>query len=148
MLNTQKIRMITVQDVPADKLISEAAKDLKENVKLPRPAWALNVKTGASKERRPEDEDWWWTRAAAILRKVYLEGPIGVQRLRVAYGGRKNRGVKPEEFRKASGKIIRSILIEFDKLGLTGKDAKKKEGRRITPKGQSYLSAIAKRCRS
>jgi small subunit ribosomal protein S19e len=140
--------MTTVYDVAADKLIAEAAKDLKENLKLPRPEWAINAKTGANKERRPDSDDWWWVRAASILRKVYVDGPIGVQRLRVAYGGRKNRGHKPEEFRKASGKVIRTILVDLDKLGLTSKDAKNKEGRTITPKGQAYLDGLAKKCQS
>jgi len=138
--------MTTVYDLPAGKLIEQAARDLKENVKFPRPEWALNVKTGANKERRPDNPDWWWHRTASILRKVYVDGPIGVQRLRVEYGGKKNRGRKPEEFRKASGKIIRTILIELDKIGFTSRDAKKREGRRVTAEGQAYLNRIAKEC--
>lgn len=132
--------MATVYEVPTDKLIEKVALDLKENVKLKRPEWALFVKTGAHNERLPEDDNWWWTRAASVLRKVYINGPVGVQRLRTAYGGRKHRGFKPEEFRKAGGKIIRTILKEFDSLGFTEKVS---GGRRITAKGQSYLDKIA-----
>ena len=128
-----------VYEIPADELINEVACDLKEKVKLKRPKWALFAKTGAYKERQPDDEDWWWIRAASILRKIYLNGPIGVQRLRTTYGGRKNCGAKPEEFRKAGGKNIRVILKEFDQLGFTEKVS---GGRRITAKGQSYLDKI------
>lgn len=133
--------MATAYDVSAEKLIPKVAEDLKTTVKLEMPEWASLVKTGAHKERIPESEDWWWHRAASILRKLYVRGPTGVQKLRVLYGGRKNRGVKPEKFYPAGGKIIRAILKEFDELGFTEKI--KKEGRKITPKGQAYLDKIA-----
>lgn len=132
--------MTTPFDVPADKLINVAGKDLKENLKFKKPEWADFVKTGISRERAPENPDWWWIRAASILRKLYIKNnPIGVERLRTAYGGRKNRGVKPEHFYKGSGKIIRTILQEFDNLGLTEKTPK---GRKITEKGIIYLNNI------
>jgi len=133
--------MATAYDVSAEKLISEVAQDLKTKVKLEMPEWASLVKTGAHKERIPENEDWWWFRAASLLRKLYVRGPIGVQKLRVLYGGRKNKGVKPEKFYPAGGKVIRTILKEFDGLGFTQKI--EKEGRKITPKGQAYLDKIA-----
>lgn len=132
--------MATVYDIPSDKLIQQTAQDLKTNVKLEQPEWALYVKTGASREKKPDDPDWWWMRAASILRRVYMEGPVGVQRLRTYYGGKKNRGRRPEEFRRASGKIIRTILKELDDAGLTQAG---KGGRKITPKGQSYLDKIS-----
>ncbi|RLI92256.1 MAG: 30S ribosomal protein S19e [Candidatus Altiarchaeales archaeon] len=132
--------MATVYEVPADELIERVAEDLKKNIKFKRPEWAKFVKTGAHKERMPQNRDWWWIRAASILRKIYINGPVGVQRLRTAYGGRKNRGSKPEKFYRGGGKIIRTILQEFDRLGFTEKN---REGRRITPKGQSYLDKIS-----
>jgi small subunit ribosomal protein S19e len=131
--------MATVYEVPVDKLINETAEDLKENVKLKKPDWANYAKTGAHAERPPENPDWWWIRAASIMRKVYVNGPVGVRRLTTAYGGRKDRGVKPQEFRRAGGKNIRVILKELDALGYT---EKVKDGRRITPKGQSYMDKI------
>jgi len=133
--------MATASNVSAEKIIPRVAEDLKTNVKLEMPGWASLVKTGAHKERIPESEGWWWLRAASILRKLYVRGPTGVQKLRVLYGGRKNKGVRPEKFYPAGGKIIRVILKEFDGLGFTEKI--KKEGRKITPKGQAYLDKIA-----
>jgi len=132
--------MATVYEIDPKKLIERVAIDLKNNIKLKKPQWASFVKTGAHKERQPIDENWWWIRAASILRHVYMRGPIGVQTLRRTYGGRKNRGVKPEKFYKGGGKIIRTILQEFDKIGFT---EKVDGGRRITPKGQSYLDKIS-----
>lgn len=132
--------MATVYEVPPDKLIAKTAEDLKTNIKLKRPDWTEFVKTGTHRERQPDNPDWWYSRAASLLRKVYINGPVGVQRLRTAYGDRKHRGVKPEEFRRAGGKILRIILKEFDNLGFTEKSG---NGRIITKKGQSYLDKIS-----
>ena len=144
--------MTTVHDAPVDQLIAAVASDLKDNIKTEKPAWAEHVKTGTSRERQPEDTNWWWIRSASVLRRVYLNGPIGVQRLRSAYGSKKRRGVEPGEFRRASGKILRTILQQLDKAEFTKKSltsrglADKSQviaGREITPKGMAYLDKIA-----
>jgi len=135
--------MATAFEVPPDKLINAMAGELKSAIKFKRPEWAMDVKTGAQKERAPTDPDWWWVRSASILRKLYVDGPIGSRRLRVAYGGRKNRGRKPEEFRKAGGKILRVILQQFDQTGFTEKDVKTKQGRVLTSKGRSFVDKAA-----
>ncbi|OYT41908.1 MAG: 30S ribosomal protein S19e [Candidatus Altiarchaeales archaeon ex4484_43] len=132
--------MTTVYEIPPDKMIEIIADDLKNKVKFKMPEWAKFVKTGAHRERVPQSDDWWWIRSASILRKIYINGPVGVQRLRTGYGGKKNRGVKPEKFYRAGGKIIRSILQEFDRIGFT---EKADNGRKITPKGRSYLDKLA-----
>ncbi len=136
--------MTTVYDVPADILIDRLSKYLKENVREVRPPeWAAYVKTGSHVERAPHNPDWWYVRAASILRKLYIKGPIGVSRLRKLYGGRKRRGVKPAHFRKAGGSIIRHILQQLEEAGLAEKDGNK--GRVLTPKGRSLLDAMAAR---
>ncbi|EHP85196.1 30S ribosomal protein S19e [Methanotorris formicicus] len=132
--------MVTVYDVPPALLIEKTAKKLKE-MGLKEPSWTPFVKTGAHKERRPENADWWYIRCASILRKIYVNGPVGVERLRTAYGGRKNRGHSPEHFVKGSGNIIRTALQELERLGLVERT---KEGRVVTPKGQSLLDNTAK----
>ena len=132
--------MATVYEIPPDVLIEKIALDLKDKGKLKMPEWAKFTKTGAHKEKPPQDNNWWWIRAASILRKTYTNGPVGTQRLRTVYGGKKNRGVRPERFYRAGGKIIRTILQDFDTMGFT---EKVKGGRKITSKGQSYLDKIA-----
>lgn len=135
--------MVSVFDVHAELLIQEIAKELKEKFKAEKPLFADFVKTGASKERAPQDPNWYYVRMASILRRVYVDGPVGVESLRTYYGGRKARGTKPHEFRKASGKIIRKCLQELEKQGFLEKD-KNKEGRKITGKGEKYLNEKAK----
>lgn len=128
--------MTTAFDVPADSLISVVSKELKENDKINAPAWTLFVKTGVHKERRPEDPDWWYVRTAALLRRVYVDGPVGISRLQTKYGGNKDRGTNPEKFRKGSGSIIRTALQQLEDAGYVQQT---EEGRIVTPAGQSYL---------
>ena len=135
--------MPTAFEVPADKLIEELAKYLKEKVpEVTPPAWSAFVKTGPHKERVPSDTDWWYYRAASILRKLYIRGePVGIESLRGAYGGRKNRGVAPEHYYKGSGSIVRKILQQLESAGLVVKVPRK--GRTLTSKGRSLLDKTA-----
>ena len=139
--------MTTVFDVPADLLISQVAEEFKENDKIEPPAWSNFVKTGVHKERKPENLDWWFVRCASILRRVYIDGPVGVMSLRTFYGGKKDRGVRPEKFRKGSGAIIRGALYQLEDAGYV---EKVEGGRVVTPAGRSFLDKksgeIIKRC--
>ncbi len=128
-----------IYDVPAAGLIEEVAKDLK--AKFKQPAYAPYVKTGAHRERAPDNPDWFYSRAASVLYRIYKNGSLGTGALRSYYGGRKNRGVRPEHKVKASGKIIRLALQSLEKEGLLKKD---KKGRKITPKGEKLLFEKAK----
>ncbi len=136
--------MVTALDVPADLLIKRVAEKLKkEYEQVKPPVWAYFAKTGVHKERPPQDPDWWYMRAASILRKLYKSGqPIGIERFRVIYGGRMNRGVAPERFAKASGAVIRKILQQLEAAGLVRKVPGK--GRELTPQGRSLLDRAAK----
>ncbi|MCD6402783.1 MAG: 30S ribosomal protein S19e [Candidatus Aenigmarchaeota archaeon] len=131
-----------VRNVEPNRLIMRVAEELKKLKELTPPDWAKFVKTGVHKERPPEQEDWWYIRAASVLRKIYFNGPVGVSRLRTAYGGKKNRGSKPEKFKKGSGSIIRKILQQLENAGLVEKMNKK--GRVVTKKGKAFLEKLAK----
>ncbi|RLG48423.1 MAG: 30S ribosomal protein S19e [Thermoproteota archaeon] len=133
--------MPTARDVRADLLISRVAEELKKMKEIKPPSWAAFVKTGPSRQRPPIQRDWWYIRAASVLRTVYLHGPVGVERLRTKYGGRKDRGARPEHFRKASGHIIRVILQQLERAGLVEKVERR--GRRVTPRGRSLLDGAA-----
>ncbi|MDD5178021.1 MAG: 30S ribosomal protein S19e [Candidatus Nanoarchaeia archaeon] len=124
-------------------IVEKTALELKKTIKAPE--WSKFVKTGVAKERPPEDLDWWYKRAASILRKIYMYGPIGVSKLRVKYGSKKNRKTKPEKFYRASGKVIRTILQQLEEQKLIEKAAKGvHKGRIITNKGKSLLDKIGK----
>lgn len=134
--------MTTAYDVPPEPLIRRAAAALKDEVDaVTPPEWAPFVKTGAHKERPPEEEDWWYVRTASVLRKVYVHGPVGTARLRRSYGGRRNLGSAPEHFRKGSGSIVRTALQQLEAAGLV--ETVEGEGRRVTARGRSFLDNAA-----
>jgi small subunit ribosomal protein S19e len=135
--------MVTALEVPADKLIERLAIYLKENVpEVKPPEWAYYVKTGAHKERPPENPDWWYYRAASILRKLYKSSePLGIETFRTIYGGRKNYGSAPEHFVNGSGSIVRKILQQLERAQLVRKIPGK--GRTLTPQGQALLDRLA-----
>lgn len=126
-------------DVDANNLIEEASKELRKEKEINPPEWSAFVKTGVHKERVPVQKDWWYMRSASLLRKLYVY-PRGISKLRGAYGGRKNRGYKPERFKKASGSVIRNALQQLEKAGYVKKSRK---GRELTPKGQKFLDNMA-----
>ena len=131
--------MATPYDVDANKLIEKISQELKKTKEIKAPEWASYVKTGHNRVKIPYNEDWWHTRAAAIFRRIYIE-PMGTARLRKVYGGKKNRGYKPERFYPATGNIIRKILQQLEAAKFVKKVPK---GRSITPKGQKFLNRIA-----
>jgi small subunit ribosomal protein S19e len=137
--------MITVRDVDSGKLNKLIAEELKKTEIKPHEL-ANMVKSGIATEHPPSQEDFWYLRSAAILRKVYLNPkPVGTERLRNCFGGRKNNGHQPSHHYKAGGKFIRLMLQQLEKEGLVKKSDKQKKGRTITPKGQKLLDSLAKK---
>ena len=142
--------MVTIYDVDVNALIEKAAEELKHVSAVQPPEWATYVKTGNHKERPPVQKDWWYVRSAAVLLKVHRLGPIGVSKLRVKYGGKKNRGHRPGRFIRGSGSILRKILQQLEKAGLIAqvsmkKDEKGRKGRILAGKGMKLLNAAAKK---
>lgn len=130
-----------VKAVPADELIERLAEYLKENVKeVWVPQWALFAKTGSHRQRPPDRFDWWYVRAASMLRKLYIKGPMGVSRLRKVYGGRKKYPMRRAHKVKAGGAIVRNMLQQLEAAGLVSKTGK---GRWLTPKGVSLLDKLS-----
>ncbi|MBS3136926.1 30S ribosomal protein S19e [Candidatus Woesearchaeota archaeon] len=136
--------MSKIFDAQTKELLDLISVELKKKREFVPPEWAVYVKTGVNKERPPVSRDWWYVRAASVLRKVAILGPIGVNKLRVKYGGKKRRGHQPSEFRRASGNILRKILQQLEKAGYIKQvQIGVHKGRKITPLGQSFLDKIA-----
>ena len=134
--------LTTPYDVPASQFIEKLAKYLRENVdEVQPPTWASMAKTGTHVQKQPQNPNWWYTRSASILRKVYIHGPVGLEKLRAYYGGRKDFGVKPEHAVKAGGSNIRKILQQLEDAGLI--QAESSQGRKMAPKGRKLLQEVA-----
>jgi small subunit ribosomal protein S19e len=136
--------MASIYEVKPEEFIEELSEELKKFKEIKAPVWAPFVKTGVFKEKPPVRDDWWYVRSAAILRSIAKLGPIGTSKLRRKYGGKKNRGVRPEHFYPGSGSIIRKILQQLEKAGLVKQEKKGvHKGRIITPKAASLLDKLA-----
>lgn len=140
--------MTSVYELDAQEYNKKLAEALKKFPEFEQPEWSRLVKSGPAKSRPTDEEDFWYLRSASILRQIYKKKILGVSKLRTKYGSKKNRGAKPEKFKRASGKIIRTILQQSDKAGLTemAKEIKgvkgKKPGRKLTEKGKELLESI------
>ena len=125
----------------------ELARELKERKIVSAPDWAAYVRTGNHNERVPTEMDWWSHRAAAVLRAVAVKGPIGTSKLAVKFGGRKNRGVRPDKFKKASTNILRKCLQQLEKGGLLKQEERAgHKGRVLTKEGNQFIKDAMKRC--
>lgn len=134
--------MSTAYDVPADALIKKLAHYLKENVsEINPPTWAAFSKTGSYAEKIPDKADWWYARGASILRKVYINGPIGISKLRLAYGGKTGQRSSPEHFRRGSGAVVRKLVQQLEAAKLVTKADNK--GRVVTKEGKDLVDSLA-----
>src|SRR3989344_4727594 len=124
--------MNDIRAIQSQKYNSILADALKKIPEFEKPEWVDFVKSSTSKQRPIAEVDFWHKRAASILRQIYIKGIVGVERLRTRYGGRKNRGSQPPEFRKGGGKIIRTILQQAESASLIEKYKGKKSGRKLT----------------
>ena len=131
--------MVRVFDAEANVLIKKTAEKLKE-MNITKPDFVGVVKTGAHVERPPQDEDFWYVRCASLMRQAYVNSTVGVHAMRRHYGGRKNRGVRPEKHVSAGGSTIRKAFQSLEEAGLMAKDSK---GRTLTAKGRSLLDKTA-----
>jgi small subunit ribosomal protein S19e len=133
--------MATAYDVPAEKLIPKLAEELKKIETIVPPEWAPIVKTGRHKEKSPVAVDWWHTRTAAVLRKIYIDGPIGTTHIAAKFGGKADRGSKPDKAVRGSRSISRITVQQLEKSQLIQKQ--KDGGRVVTAKGRKLVDGVS-----
>jgi small subunit ribosomal protein S19e len=135
--------MTTLYDVPAEDLIEAVAEEIEDD--LEEPEWLEFTTTGTGRELPPEQEDFWSRRAASLLRKVAVDGPVGVERLRTAYGDAANGStryrVRPNHKHDGSGNIVRTALQQLEDAGYV--ETSEKRGRSVTGEGKALLDETA-----
>jgi small subunit ribosomal protein S19e len=131
--------MANIFEADSQKLINLAASRLKESG-VAKPAYVPYVKTGPGKERVPASEDFFYDRCASILRQVYLNGPIGISKLRTKYGAKRQHVVHRHHHMRSGGSIIKDA---FDALEKKGYVKTTKQGRIITSAGKSFLDKLS-----
>lgn len=133
--------MTTAYDVPPEPLLKAIATRLQTDAKFAAPDWAKMAKTGAHREKAPYVANWWPTRVASLLRRVYIEGPIGVVHLSGFYGGTRDRGSKPNRSSNGSRSIVRAAVHQMESAGLLS--AIKGRGRVLTGAGRKLVDSAA-----
>lgn len=117
-------KQATVKDVAPAKFIAAYAAHLKKGGKVALPAWVDLVKTSSNNELAPLDPEWYYIRAAAIIRRIYIRGGIGIGYMRKVFGRADREGPTPVHMGLCSGSVIRSVLKNLEKMGLVEKDAR------------------------
>ncbi|MHB8395927.1 MAG: 30S ribosomal protein S19e [Thermoplasmataceae archaeon] len=133
--------MVDARHVPPDALISGLSEKFKEDKRVEVPAWVNYLKAGIHKEKSWIQDDWYQVRLASTLRKVATQGPIGIARLSSDYGGRVDRGSRGYHPGRGSRFLVRHMFQTLEKLGYVKKD---RNGRVISPEGQSLLDKTAR----
>lgn len=134
-----RVNMSNINEADSTMLISKVAEKLK-SMNVHAPGYVSYVKTGPGKERVPSDPNFWYVRCASVLRQTYLNGPIGISRLRIRYGTRKRHVVHKHHSYRSGGSAIKDAFDALEKLGYVKKG---KRGRTITPQGRSFLDKTA-----
>lgn len=137
--------MTSLYDAPAEPVIEALKETLEEEAAIEEPEWLQFTKTGVDRELPPEQEEFWARRAASILRKVAIDGPVGVNSLKSEYGssvqGTTRYRVRPRHSADGSGNIVRTILQQLEDAGYV--EIAEGEGRTVTPEGHSLLDDTA-----
>ena len=134
--------MATVKDIPAQKFVATLAAHLKKSGKYELPAMHDLIKTGCHKELPPQDADWYYLRLAAVVRKIYLNGGMGVNCLAHAFGGKYWASMARKHHGKAASGNIRFAVQALEAAKLIGKK-EGRTGRFITAAGRRELDVIA-----
>ncbi len=132
-----------MKDVDHGLVVEKLAEKLEGTVKAPE--WAGYVKTGHGKQRPPIRNDWWNVRSAAVLLSIQKLGPVGVSKLSVKYGTKKDMGVRPEKATPGSRSVLRKILQQLE-AGKLVKQAEKgnHKGRIVTNDGIKLISEASR----
>ncbi len=133
--------MTTVYDVPPGLLIERLKDRLEKDGKIKPPEWAKFARTGVHTEKAPIQRDWWYRRVASVLRKVYIQGPIGTAHLSAEFGGRRDGGSAPYHPRRGSRSVAREAMQQLEVLGYLSKTDKK--GRVVTATGRKLLDNLS-----
>jgi len=137
--------MTTLYDVPAEDLIEAVAERLAGDGDVEAPDWIEFTTTGVDRELPPEQDDFWPRRAASLLRKVAVDGPVGVGSLATAYGNTKGGSnryqVRPPSQSDGSRNIIRTALQQLEDAGYL--ETEGNDGRVVTAEGRQLLDSVA-----
>ncbi len=130
--------------VEASKAVGMLADELKKDANFNPPEWYAMVKGGPANERLPDSPDQWYLRLASIFRTIALRGPVGTQRLRHKYGGKKEHTRGRAHHRKSGGKAIRLAMQKLQQAGFVKSEP---GGRVLSAAGKAFINGALKAVR-
>ncbi len=137
--------MATLYDAPPEALVDALAERLADRDEFEEPEWVTYAKTGEGRELPPEQEDFWARRCASLLRKIAIDGPVGVGALKREYGSTKRGSnrykVSPNRKSEGSGSVIRTAVQQLEDADLV--ETEGTAGRIVTGAGRSLLDETA-----
>jgi small subunit ribosomal protein S19e len=133
--------LLKIKSVPHEAFVLVLAERLKHDFNEIRPpAYAHFVKTSSTNFEPPKSFDWWYIRAASILRKLAVKGPMGVKDFTFEYSGKRKRGRRREHFALGASGHVRRILIQLEAAKLV---EKQRRGRVLSKGGWDLLLGVA-----
>lgn len=120
--------------------MSKLVEEIKSIKEVQAPVWAPFVKTSVANQRPPMNPEWWEVRVASVLKKVLKFGPIGTNKLAKMYGGKQNRGHRPDIKKNGSRNITRKALQQLEAAGLIKQVSEPKSGKVLTKEGKELLN--------
>lgn len=137
--------MTSLYDAPPEEVLEALMEKFEDEPAIEEPEWFPYVKSGSDRELPPEQDDFWLRRTASLLRKVAIDGPVGIGSLETEYGSGKQGSnryrVRPRKQSTGSGNIIRTSLQQLEEAGYV--ERAEGEGRKVTPEGHSLLDDTA-----
>ncbi|ORD97010.1 RS19 [Hepatospora eriocheir] len=106
-----------VYRVDTEKLLEQIKNLLKEDSNIELPKNIQFLKSGHGKQYVPDDKDAFFVRMASIVRQAICKKRVSLTGLAYRYGNRKNRGVRPTKFAKASTFLLEAAIKNLEKIG-------------------------------
>ncbi|KAL0229959.1 hypothetical protein PCE1_003523 [Barthelona sp. PCE] len=129
-----------LKQVTADQFIQACGLHLKNANILELPTEITYIKSAPGRELGPQDPDWFFKRAAAILRRVYIQPGIGLGGFAKYFGAKARNGHARNHGALAARGVIRRIIQNFEKAGLIEQSTK---GRVLSSEGRRVCDTVA-----
>lgn len=109
--------MDSVYRVKATPLIEAITETLKAKSDIVLPENHDLIKTSHGKQYSPENQNWFYIRMASIVRTAMCKGSVSLKTLARKHACRKNAGVRPSRYAKASDFVNESAVQQLIKIG-------------------------------
>ncbi len=133
---------MSLYDVPQQELVERVAVALQKVEQIKPPEWALFAKISSQNEKPPVRSDWWYVRAASVLRRIALLGPVGVSKLSIKFGGKKIEVTRHPDLRLQEEIIFAKFFNNLKKLDFASRIKKEVTKDELLPLKEWHFSIL------